>query len=67
MFEDPKQNSSKQNHQEFITKMMENSNYFLQSKMTDPSTKLEFNQVSGYITTLLHSVSLGFSIDPPTS
>ena len=54
-------------YHQFLEFMVERITMFLDSKLTNASTKLEPKLVVGYLTTLLHSASCGFALDPPSS
>ena len=45
--------------------MMGRVNSYVEGKVSNPSQKVDPAIVSGYVTTLLHSVSGGFQVDPP--
>jgi hypothetical protein len=46
--------------------MMEKMNEYVGSKLSNPSAKLEVSVLYGYVAALLHSITSGCSIDPPS-
>lgn len=49
-----------------LSRAIEAANNMLQTKMVDSESKLSLQLVAGYVMTVLHSLSMGISLDPPT-
>lgn len=49
-----------------LSRALEATNNLLQAQMVDSQAKLPLQSVAGYVMAVLHSLSMGLELDPPT-